>query len=107
MWTLPGGGRELGETPEDTLVREFREETGLAVEPVRLLRTECRVFSVARGDRSDGEALRFFYTVRVLGGTLTNELNESTDRAEWIPFDRLERLPVADVVEIALALLTG
>lgn len=105
MWTLPGGGRELGETPEATLVREVREETGLACEPVRLLYTECRVFSVSAGDRSDGEALRFFYTVRVLGGTLTHERDESTDRAEWVDLERLDRLPLADVVEIARRLL--
>ncbi|NND84748.1 MAG: NUDIX domain-containing protein, partial [Acidimicrobiia bacterium] len=28
-WTMPGGGMEWGETPEETAVREFAEETGL------------------------------------------------------------------------------
>ena len=36
-WCLPGGGMEPGETPEECIVREVREECGIAVEVVRLL----------------------------------------------------------------------
>ena len=36
-WAIPGGAVELGETSLQAAVREFYEETGIAVEAKRLL----------------------------------------------------------------------
>jgi 8-oxo-dGTP pyrophosphatase MutT (NUDIX family) len=36
-WLLPGGGREEGETEEECVLREMKEETGLDVRVERLL----------------------------------------------------------------------
>jgi 8-oxo-dGTP diphosphatase len=37
LYTLPGGGVELGETLEEAVIREVREETALDVAPVELV----------------------------------------------------------------------
>jgi len=60
-WDLPGGFLEETEDPLDGLRREFREETGLEIEPVELMRIDVEpyagrhVFSVTWIVRGDGE----------------------------------------------------
>jgi len=39
IWELPGGHLEYGESAEETIVREMKEETGLDVKPFKLLDT--------------------------------------------------------------------
>lgn len=37
LWSLPGGWADIGSSPRENVVREALEETGLVVEPVKLL----------------------------------------------------------------------
>jgi ADP-ribose pyrophosphatase YjhB (NUDIX family) len=45
-WAMPGGWVDPGETPEQAVVREVAEETGLQVSAPRLVHTEQRPQSV-------------------------------------------------------------
>ncbi len=109
-WTLPGGGMEPNETPEETARREVLEETGLEVEPGELLAIDS--FTVQPGERLDpadrGRALlslRLIYAARVTGGVLTSEPEDSTDRAEWILLEDARSIRRVELVDVALEVL--
>lgn len=36
-WSLPGGWADVGYSPKEVIIKEFKEETGLDVNPVKLL----------------------------------------------------------------------
>lgn len=81
LYTLPGGGVELGETLEQAVVRETREETALAIEPVELVG-----FRQAIVRDADGHVERHFvilpFAARFLGGEIA--LNEELAEAQWL-----------------------
>lgn len=105
-WTLPGGGLEAGEDPEDAVRREVMEETGYRAEVLELLGIHSRVIPVRQRIRADADeplhTLRILYRARVVGGELTHEVGGSTDRAGWFTLDQIAPLPHVQLVEIGL-----
>jgi 8-oxo-dGTP diphosphatase len=104
-WTVPGGGVEPDETVEEAVVREVREETGYQIEPGSVLGIHS--FWVPPGKRLTPtgrglKVLRVIFDAVIVGGSLTNELDGSTDEARWIPVVEIPQLPHVDLVDIAL-----
>ena len=67
LWWLPGGGIDFAESPEDTVLREFHEETGLAIKDPVLHEVASDVRRRPNGDRI--HTVRIIYVVTWLGGT--------------------------------------
>ncbi|GAA4922885.1 NUDIX hydrolase [Actinoplanes utahensis] len=92
VWSLPGGGIDQGEHPDDTVVREFTEETGLAV---RITGVRTVLADLARlPDGSVEHTDRIIYDVEVTGGTLRHEADGTSDLAEWITSTEVAARPL-------------
>jgi len=101
-WFLPGGGVDHGEHPEESLAREFREETGLAVEVGRFLGVLSDVRK--RADASLHHSIRLIYAIDHFEGFLKNEVVGSSDLAQWIAIDRAGEYEIAVYAQRAAAL---
>jgi ADP-ribose pyrophosphatase YjhB (NUDIX family) len=92
LWTLPGGGVEQGEDPDDTVVREFAEETGLVVRVAGLRAAMADVFRLPGTDLWE-HTDRIIYDVTPVGGSLRDEAEGTTDLVEWVSPAGLPLMP--------------
>lgn len=86
-WSIPGGLVELGESLEEGLRREVREETGLEVEVVERCAVLERILRDPWG-RVEYHYVLIDFACRYLSG----ELNPASDTqaAAWVPIEDLD-----------------
>lgn len=98
LWSLPKGHIEMGETAEQTAVREVAEETGVQGSVLAALGSIDYWF-VTEGRRVHKTV--HHYLMRFLGGELSDEDVEVTEVA-WVPLKELpSRLAYADERRLA------
>jgi len=92
---LPKGIVDEGEQPEQTAVREVREETGLTAEQVAKLKDIQYVYVRTWGDGERVFKQVSFYLLRYVSGKIgeiTAEMRREVRRAEWFPLEAAPQL---------------
>jgi len=87
-WSIPGGLVELGETVEQTVIREVLEETGLEVEDPKPIDI---VDNIVRDDNGDVKYhfVILDYFVKLKGGTL--KAASDAEDLRWVKFKEVEK----------------
>lgn len=89
-WSLPGGKLEDGETLAEALTRELKEETGLDIEPGRLLYV-C--------DHLPAQIVHMTFEARRTGGTI----GDIAAGADTTPIHGVEFVPVSKLTSLGFS----
>ena len=88
MLIVPGGYVEYGETPQDAVKREFLEETGVVVEPKKII-----------GIRFNSQDWYIAFSAEYVSGQATSDYDEN-DEVVWMDVNEaLQREDVPDLTK--------
>lgn len=87
-WDFPGGGMELGESIDETFVREIKEETGLDVKRGSLLHVADSFFT--HPDQKHYHTILMYFSAEQLRGEISAAGLSADEKiyareAQWIP----------------------
>ncbi len=98
-WSIPGGAIEIGETARSAVVREVEEESGLRVEPVRVVDIYDNIVESAG-------RIRYHYTIidymcRYISGSPT--AGSDVEDARWVTLPGLDDYELTPLARSAIA----
>jgi 8-oxo-dGTP diphosphatase len=102
-YDFPGGGIDLGETIEEALVREVKEESGMDVVVGEIIACENSFFKTNKGEYLHSVLL--YYTCEVVGGELSIDGIDEAEKAyvrdlpEWVPLEKLDTIKFYNSVD--------
>jgi len=86
VWNFPGGGMEFGETPQQTLKREMREEIGTEVEVIAFI---PKVYTEVRG-KWQGLFLCYFCKLKSENSKIIT--NDEASEYNWFTLEEISKL---------------
>ena len=97
-YALPGGHVKIGETTEEALIREFKEETDADIKCVRLLWTEECFWE---WNRKQAHNISFYYLIELCDGSDIPNISEFVPHKDncnvligWVPIEQLNIITI-------------
>jgi 8-oxo-dGTP diphosphatase len=95
-YDFPGGAIEIGETIEEALVREFKEETGLKVKVGEIVLAHTSFFRL-KFKKENVHSILLYYLCQRVGGKITTKYfadyeKEFMQEAEWVDLAQTKKL---------------
>lgn len=105
-YDVPGGGAEITETIEETVLREVYEETGLTVKIRQIIGVKQSFFSSTHDKASTQHynSLLFYYLCEYVSGEVSTDGFDEEEihyaqEAQWVPLDKLDDIELASTVD--------
>ena len=94
-YSLIGGGVEKGETIEESIVREVKEETGLTIMPDKIIHQAITFFK-RNAEAQANQSIQLYFTHSQLRGQINNDNITDSEKTytngtpEWVDLDKID-----------------
>ncbi|RYC73240.1 Nucleoside triphosphatase NudI [Candidatus Nanosynsacchari sp. TM7_G1_3_12Alb] len=94
-YSLIGGGVEKGETIEESIAREVKEETGLTIMPDKIIHQATTFFKRNTETQAD-QSIQLYFTHSQLHGQINNDNITDSEKTytngtpEWVDLDKID-----------------
>ena len=95
-WELPSGKVNFGEDPNEAILREIKEETGIVPEKIELYKVKHHTFEIKKGIRHNVQLL---FLIEPKDSSVV--LSDAHDDFAWVDIDELNKYDIfEDVAEV-------
>lgn len=104
-YSLIGGGVEKGETIEESIVREVKEEAGLTITPDRIIH-QATTFFKRNAESPANQSIQLYFTHSQLHGQINNDNITDSEKTytngtpEWVDLDKIDDINFRHSVDL-------
>ena len=108
-YSLIGGGVEKGETIEESIVREVKEETGLTIIPDKIIH-QATTFFKRNAESPANQSIQLYFTHSQLHGQINNDNITDSEKTytnstpEWVDLDKIDDINFCHSVDLKIIL---